>query len=82
MLNVKLSSETEQALSEYCQQKQLSEAQVVGEAVAMFLADKPDPTTPYQLGTDLFGQVGSGCSDASQTYKDHVKKIINEKHAH
>lgn len=82
MLSVRLSVEVEKELADYCERMRLSKSQVVKEALETYLQQERNTVSPYELGAGLFGQEGSGQSDASVTYKKRVRKMINEKYSH
>ena len=82
MLNVRLDSKTEQKLKEYAERHDLSKSSVVKEALAVYLSQKELSDKPYELGSDLFGQVSSGYSDLSTNYKSKLKQKLREKHTH
>ncbi len=82
MLNVRLSQEMEEKLNKYSELKGVSKTSVVKEALAQYFSRKTLNTRPYELGSDLFGQEGSGSSDRSSSYKLKLKKKLNEKHSH
>lgn len=82
MLSVRLSVEAEKELADYCERKRLPKSQVVKDALEMYLQQERTTVSPYELGVGLFGQEGSGQSDSSATYKQRVRKMINEKYSH
>ena len=55
MLTVRLPAQAEQELSNFCEQRQLTKSQVVKEALALYLQQHTVPSSPYELGADLFG---------------------------
>ena len=81
MLTVRLSTQTEEELNAFCEQKRLSKSQVVKEALAMYMKNDSASMSSYELGADLFGQEGSDRTDASTTYKKRLGRILNEKYA-
>ncbi|MEM6830098.1 MAG: CopG family transcriptional regulator [Bacteroidota bacterium] len=82
MLNVRLSKDQEKKLNDYCYLKDVSKSQVVKEALAMYLSSNHSTKSPYELGHDLFGKEKSGESIKSVTYKESLKKKLNEKYPH
>lgn len=82
MLNVRLSKDQEKKLNDYCYLKDISKSQVVKEALAMYLSSNHTNKSPYELGQDLFGKERSGESNKSVTYKESLKKKLNEKYPH
>jgi DNA-nicking Smr family endonuclease len=81
MLTTRLTSSEEKKLTEYCEQNGLSKSQVVKEALAQYLAKKSE-VSAYDSGQDLFGAASSNVTDLSTTYKNRLKKMLNEKHSH
>ena len=82
MLNVRINKDLEKKLTDYSERMQQTKSEVVKEALVEYLSKTKIEQTPFELGTDLFGQAGSGKADASTTYKAALKKKIHEKHAH
>ena len=82
MLNVRLTKEQEKELKEYCEQKNLPKSQVVKEALAAYIKTHRTIDGPYEVGKELFGQVGSGKKDRSTKYKQLLNSKLNEKHSH
>ena len=68
-------------LNDFCEQKRITKSQAVKEALSMYMKNNQTSASPYELGADLFGQAGSGQPDSSTTYKQRLKKIIDEKYA-
>ncbi len=82
MLTLRLSDNEEKKLADYCKRNNLSKTSVVKEALAVYFAGKIKSETPYQLGSDLFGQEGSEDKDKSTTYKKRLKEKLSAKHTH
>jgi hypothetical protein len=82
MLTVRLSDSEEKSLANYCQKEGLAKSQVVKDALVAYISRGQSNISPYQAGEDLFGQVESGATDKSTTYKKQLKNLLNEKHAH
>jgi DNA-nicking Smr family endonuclease len=81
MLTTRLTSSEEKKLAAYCEQHGLSKSQVVKEALAQYLTKNSD-VAAYESGQDLFGTASSNDTDRSTTYKERLKKMLNEKHSH
>ncbi|WKV12745.1 hypothetical protein [Marivirga harenae] len=81
MLTTRLTTSEEKKLTEYCLQHGLSKSQVVKEALAQYLTKNSD-VSAYESGQDLFGSASSNDTDRSTTYKERLKKMLNEKHSH
>lgn len=82
MLTVRLSSEEEKKLHEYCIREGVSKSNVVKEAIELYLARQSRNKNPYEAGADLFGREGSGTKDKSVSYKKRLKELLREKHSH
>lgn len=82
MLTVRLSSEEEKVLQEYCDRVGRSKSMVVKEAIELYLTQQKKNKNPYDAGADLFGQEGSGSRNKSITYKKQLLKILYEKYSH
>ena len=82
MLNVRLDDETDKELKNLSEQKNVSKSSIVKEALAMYFTKEQYSESPYLLGEELFGVVGSGRSDSSTTYKSKFKQKLNEKYSH
>ena len=80
MLTVRLPAQAEQELTDFCEQRRVSKSQVVKDALALYMQQHSVPSSPYELGADLFGPEGSGRVDASTTYKKRVKHLLDEKY--
>ncbi|MEM9328620.1 MAG: CopG family transcriptional regulator [Bacteroidota bacterium] len=82
MLNVRLNSDEEKKLADYCERANLTKSQVVKEALALYLSSKTPSKSAYELGEDLFGQASGGDPDGSKQYKHRLKTKWGEKHTH
>lgn len=82
MLNVRLSREEENKLSDYSTEHNMSKTDIVKEALEMYFTTKTTNQSAFELGKDLFGLEGSGQEHASVSYKESLKKGLDEKHAH
>jgi predicted DNA-binding protein len=82
MVTVRLPDEMEAQLQTLTEIENSTKTDVIKSALAEYLEKHLREKTPYDLGKDLFGRYSSGDTDRSATYKDRVKKSLNEKHAH
>lgn len=82
MLTVRLSSEEEKKLEEYCMREGVSKSIVVKEAIELYIAQQKKSKNPYETGADLFGREGSGDRNNSVSYKKKLKDQLREKHSH
>jgi len=81
MISVRLNQSLEQELTLFAQLNQLTKTDIVKEAlIHYFKTFKPkEKPTAYELGANFFGKYGSEEGDLSTTYKQQLKKRINEK---
>ena len=82
MLTVRLPLQTEKELNDFCERRRMTKSQAVKEALAIYMKQNANASSPYELGADLFGQEGSDQTDTSTTYKKRLKEILNEKYTH
>jgi len=82
MLNVRLDKDLEKKLASYSVENNSTKSSIVKEALTMYFSKKEIQASAYELGANLFGAAGSGNTNASTTYKNQLKKKLNEKHTH
>jgi hypothetical protein len=58
-----------------------SKSRIIRDALSRYLDAKDGTVIPFDLGKDLFGQVGSGKRDLSANYKKILKEKLDAKHA-
>lgn len=85
MLSIRLDNSTQNQLNIYAQSKQTTKSKIIKDALNYYfemLKQEPKSRTPYEIGAELFGKYGSEQGDLSTTYKQKLKKRINEKYSH
>lgn len=78
MKAVRLPKDLAHELKKYSQQENLTESEIIREALTAYLASKANKS-PYRIGAHLFGKVGSSDGDLSISYKNKLKAKIREK---
>ncbi len=83
MITVRLPEEIEKQLNHYSRATNKTKTQVVKEALRQYFesSDKAGYPNAYMLGETLFGKYGSSENDLSATYKQRLRKKLNEKYA-
>ena len=82
MLTVRLPDELESEINRIASEEKKSKSEIVKDALQRFVEEHRGMKSSYELGQDLFGRVGSGESNRSQTYRKKVKEKIRAKHSH
>ena len=82
MSSIRLPVELERRLNRVAETTRTSKSKIVREALSRYLEAVDSSATPFDLGKDIFGQVGSGRKDLSTTYKRTLKEKLSAKHAH
>ena len=82
MLSVRLPEELEEKINLLSEQENTTKSDIVKEALENYIEKKEKQVKPYDLGKELFGKYGSGNGDLSTSYKQEVRKKINEKTSH
>ena len=82
MVTIRLPEEMEAQLQTLTLIENITKTEIIKNALTEYLDKHLQEKTAYELGKDLFGRFGSGDSDRSVTYKQRIKKILNEKHTH
>lgn len=85
MLSIRLDDLTQNQLNIYAQSKQTSKSKIIKDALNYYfemLKQESKSKTPYETGAELFGKYGSEQGDLSTTYKQKLKKKLNEKNSH
>ncbi|MEW6623424.1 MAG: ribbon-helix-helix protein, CopG family [Bacillota bacterium] len=79
MISVRLPRDLENKINYLSETEGITKSDIIKEALEKYLKDKENHIHPYKLGEELFGRFGSGKKDMSSTYKQKVRKKINEK---
>ena len=82
MVTIRLPEEMESQLQTLTQIENSTKTEIIKNALTEYLHKHLQERTAYELGEDLFGRFGSGDSDRSTTYKQRIKKLLDEKHTH
>lgn len=83
MLTVRLSPSIQNDLDALSERKQLTKSDIVKIALEQYIA-RENADNPYELGKDLFGQVGrlDIAADPKEIYNQSISSKIREKHSH
>jgi len=79
MKTVRLNNKLEKSLKSYAKRNDLSESQVIREALTAYITEREKQESSYTIGENYFGNTGSGSSDNSQRYKSKIKSKLREK---
>ena len=79
MLSVRLPKELEEKINMLSEQENSTKSDLVKKALEKYIEEKEKQSQPYDLGKELFGNYGSGEGDLSVSYKQEVRKKIDEK---
>jgi predicted DNA-binding protein len=82
MLSVRLPEELEQEVNRIASAEQRTKTQIIREALTQYVESHRNQRSPYELGTDLFGNHGSGDAEHSSDYKGKLKEKLRAKHAY
>ena len=82
MVTIRLPDEMEAQLETLTQMENTTKTEVIRTALSEYLGRHLQEKSAFELGRDLFGKYGSEDSDRSVTYKERIKRILNEKHSH
>lgn len=79
MTTVRLPLELEQKLETFSEILNKTKSEIIKDALEHFFYRQSLTKDSYDLGKDLFGQVGSGDGRLSQNYKAKLKEKIRAK---
>jgi Arc/MetJ-type ribon-helix-helix transcriptional regulator len=81
MKSVRLNKDLEKQLKKRAYADNISESEVVREALVAYLSNTDNKESSYSVGKTLFGQTSSSqnTSNRSTTYKSRLKSKIREK---
>ena len=85
MLSIRLDNSLESKLNFLAQESHLPKSKIIKDALTYYfdmLKKESKEKTPYELGSEFFGNYASGKSDLSTTYKQKLKEKINAKNTH
>ncbi len=82
MSSIRLPPQLEKRLTRVAETTRSSKSKIIREALSRYLDEMDTASTPFDLGKDLFGQVGSGKKDLSANYKRILKEKLSAKHSH
>ena len=79
-ISLRIDKALERKLNAAAKARGIPKSELVRECIREQLTNgKPKPTA-YELGKDLFGQVGSGRSDLSERHSELVGEYLDAKH--
>jgi len=78
-VTVRLGDELEKKLESFSRRLLQSKSEIIKASLKAYLDIRSASETPYALGADLFGRVGSGRSSLSADRKALLKRKIREK---
>ncbi len=76
MASVRLSEEIEDKIISISNAKNISKSDIIKEALELYIAQSESQKNSFELGSDLFGQYGSGKGNLSRDYKKLIKDKI------
>jgi hypothetical protein len=76
-ISVRLDEFTERALAQAAATRGMSKSDLIRQCLSEFLTRHGTQSQPWELGVDLFGQVGSGRTDLSKNRKALVREKIH-----
>lgn len=79
MLSLRLKPQTEQALDRTAKSQGLTKSEFLRSLIDERLKEESRRATPWQLGHERFGLVGSGRGDLSTTRKAKLKEKLRGK---
>jgi predicted DNA-binding protein len=79
MLSVRLDPETEHNLDRTAKSQGLTKSELLRKLIDEGLREESRRASPWQLGSDRFGRVGSGRGDLSITRKTKLKEKLRGK---
>ena len=80
MTSVRLPKELEQKLDSLAEARQISRSALIKEALVAYLEQEENISQPFIVGEPLFGNYGSGTTDASVNYKARLRQKLARKH--
>lgn len=81
LLNIRLNEEEQRKLKLYAEEHNLTKTQVVKEAMELYFSTQE--MNSYEIGKDLFGVERDNATEtSSSTFKNEIKKKLNEKYSH
>jgi len=78
-ISLRLDNDLENELSKYAKLLGSSKSELIRTLIKDFINKKKKKKSSWQLGKDLFGQVGSGREDLSINRKAILKEKLNAK---
>ena len=82
MLSIRLSSDIESKLEQISKSEKMPKSEIIKSALDLYFRKYNEFTSPFGLGKDLFGKVGSGQRNMSKDYKTILKSKLRAKHSH
>ena len=80
MISIRLDPDTENGLRRQLRESHIPLSTFVRDAIQEKLARMPTPSSPYELGVELFGRESSGQTDLSLRRKDLVRERLHAKY--
>ena len=81
MTTVRLNDDIDSKLIQLIDLEKTTKTEIIKKAISEYYQHHVQKKTPYELGEDLFGRVGSN-PELSQDYKKILKDKLNEKYSH
>ena len=81
MLTIRLPEDIETQLELMTKLEHRTKTEIMKAALLEYVGKHLPAKSAYELGKELFGRSSGGSEDISETYKDRIRKKLNEKHA-
>jgi predicted DNA-binding protein len=79
-ISVRLDVQVERRLTQLSERLGMSKSEIIKRSLDAYL-EMHATETPYALGADLFGRVGSGKGDLSERRRTYLKEKLRAKNA-
>ena len=76
-ISLRLESRLERELNKHAKIMGISKSELVRNLIAEFVARESTKPSPWELGKNVFGRVGSGCGMLSVNRKSILRKKLN-----
>lgn len=78
-ISIRLDARLEREVERVAEQAGISKSELVRRSLVKYLAEHDERPSAWELGKDLFGQVGGGRSDLSTNRKEILREILRAK---
>ncbi len=80
MISLRLPPDLEKKLAEISSIEKKTKTDIIKESILLYIKERENAVSPYELGKKYFGKYHSGQTDRSVHHREIIKNKIKSKH--